>query len=149
MYGTTTYMVKQNIGALAPADRHVEGVVEMALDAIANRSAVVTRERWFRWHAALFATGHSGPVRINVGGWRDDVSGPMQVVSGPRGRQRVHFETPPAHRLESETARFLAWANSASDQPPLNAFPGLDAEKARQFNAMLDALPHAEKGSGH
>jgi len=96
MYGKTTYIVKRNIGALARVDRHVEGVVEMALDATANCSAVVTRERLFGWHSALFATGHSGPVRINVSGWRDDVSGPMQVVSGPQGRRSPSVRrTPP------------------------------------------------------
>ncbi len=108
-----------DIGALAPVDRHVEGVVEMVLDATANCNAPVTRDRLFGWHAALFPTGYSGPVRINVGGWRDDASGPMQVVSGPPGRQRVHFEAPPADRLEPETDRFLVWANSASNEPPL------------------------------
>jgi Fic family protein len=105
--------------ALAPVDRHVEGVVEMVLDATANCNARVTRDRLFGWHAALFPTGYSGLVRINVGGWRDDATGPMQVVSGPLGRQRVHFEAPPADRLESETARFIHWANSASNEPPL------------------------------
>ena len=108
-----------DIGALAPVDRHVEGVVEMVLDATANCNAPVTRDRLFGWHAALFPTGYSGLVRIIVGGWRDDASGPMQVVSGPIGRQRVHFEAPPADGLESETARFLAWANSASNESPL------------------------------
>lgn len=108
-----------DIGALAPVDRHVEGVVEMVLDATANCSAPLTRERLFGWHAALFPTGYSGMARINLGGWRDDASGPMQVVSGPLGRQRVHFEAPPAGRLDSETARFLAWANGASAEPPL------------------------------
>ncbi len=108
-----------DIGALAPVDRHVEGVVEMVLDATANCNAPVTRDRLFGWHAALFPTGYSGLVRINVGGWRDDATGPMQVVSGPLGRQRVHFEAPPAERLESETGRFLAWANSASNEPAL------------------------------
>ena len=108
-----------NIGALAPVDRHVEGVVEMVLDATANCNARVTRDRLFGWHAALFPTGYSGLVRINVGGWRDDATGPMQVVSGPLGRQRVHFEAPPADRLESETDRFIDWANSASNEPPL------------------------------
>ena len=107
-----------DIGALAPVDRHVEGVVEMVLDATANCDAPVTRDRLFAWHAALFPTGYSGLVRINVAGWRDDATGPMQVVSGPLGRQRVHFEAPPADRLESETARFLAWANNASTEPP-------------------------------
>jgi Fic family protein len=108
-----------DIGALAPVDRHVEGVVEMVLDATANNSAPVTRDRLFGWHAALFPTGYSGLVRINVGGWRDDATGPMQVVSGPLGRQRVHFQAPPADALESETSRFLTWANSASAEPPL------------------------------
>ncbi len=108
-----------DIGALAPVDRHVEGVVEMVLDATANCNAAITRDRLFGWHAALFPTGYSGLVRINVGGWRDDATGPMQVVSGPLGRQRVHFEAPPADRLQSETDRFINWANSASNEPPL------------------------------
>jgi Fic family protein len=108
-----------DIGALAPVDRHVEGVVDMVLDATANCNAPVTRDRLFGWHAALFPTGFSGLVRINVGGWRADATGPMQVVSGPPGRQRVHFEAPPADALESETRRFLTWANSASTEPPL------------------------------
>ncbi len=108
-----------DIGGLAPVDRHVEGVVEMVLDATANCNAAVTRDRLFGWHAALFPTGYSGLVRINVGGWRDDATGPMQVVSGPLGRQRVHFEAPPADRLQSETDRFINWANSASNEPPL------------------------------
>ncbi|MDZ4143610.1 MAG: Fic family protein [Burkholderiales bacterium] len=108
-----------DIGALAPVDRHVEGVVEMVLDATAHCNAPLTRARLFGWHAALFPTGYSGLVRINVGGWRDDATGPMQVVSGPHGRQRVHFEAPPADRLQFETDRFLAWANSASNEPPL------------------------------
>ncbi len=106
-------------GALAPVDRHVEGVVEMVLDATANCNAPVSRERLFGWHAALFPTGYSGLVRINVGGWRDDATGPMQVVSGPLGRQRVRFEAPPADQLASEADSFLAWANSASNEPPL------------------------------
>jgi len=108
-----------DIGALAPVDRHVEGVVEMVLDATTNSEAPVTRERLFGWHAALFPTGYSGLSRIKVGGWRDDTSGPMQVVSGPIGRQRVHFEAPSADRLEDETRRFLDWLNGASNEPPL------------------------------
>ena len=108
-----------DIGALAPVDRHVEGVVEMVLDATANCQAPVSRERLFGWHAALFPTGYSGRSRIKVGGWRDDATGPMQVVSGPIGRQRVHFEAPPADRLEAETGRFLGWLNAPSNEPPL------------------------------
>ncbi|MBH9576419.1 Fic family protein [Inhella proteolytica] len=108
-----------DIGALAPVDRHVEGVVEMVLDATANSSALLTRERLFGWHAALFPTGYSGLARITVGGWRDDATGPMQVVSGALERQRVHYEAPPAARLEPETARFLAWANADTAEPAL------------------------------
>lgn len=108
-----------DIGALATVDRHVEGVVEMVLDATAKCTEPMSRERLFGWHAALFPTGYSGLSKIQVGGWRDDASGPMQVVSGPIGRQRVHFEAPPANRLEAETSRFLAWLNSASSEPPL------------------------------
>ncbi len=108
-----------DIGALAPVDRDVEGVVEMVLDATANCYSPVSRERLFGWHASLFPTGHSGLSKIKVGGWRDDTGGTMQVVSGPIGRQRVHFEAPPADRLDIETNRFLDWLNSASNEPPL------------------------------
>ena len=108
-----------DIGALAPVDRHVEGVVEMVLDATANSDAPVTKARLLNWHAALFPTGYSGLSRIRVAAWRDDSAGPMQVVSGPIGRQRVHFEAPPAERLEAETARFLTWINGPAAEPPL------------------------------
>ena len=108
-----------DIGALAPMDRHIEGVVEMVLDATANCNAPISQERLFGWHAALFPTGYVGLSKLSVGAWRDDASGPMQVVSGPIGRQRVHFEAPPAKYLEAETGRFLDWINDASNAPPL------------------------------
>lgn len=108
-----------DIGALAPVDRHVEGVVEMVLDATINCAGPVTAERLFAWHAALFPTGYSGMSRIEVGVWRDDANGPMQVVSGPIGRQRVHFEAPPASRLNDEMTRFFHWIHNDSDQPAL------------------------------
>ena len=108
-----------DIGALAPVDRHVEGVVDMVLDATANFLAPVTRERLFGWHAALFPTGYSGLAAIKVGGWRDDASGPMQVVSGPIGRRRVHFEAPPADRLDASMSQLLDWINGVSNEPPL------------------------------
>ena len=111
-----------DIGALAPVDRHVEGVVEMVLDATLNCSAEVSKERLFGWHAALFPTGFSGMSRISVANWRDDSKGPMQVVSGPIGRQKVHFEAPPAARLGMEVDQFLAWLNAdTADQPVLKA----------------------------
>jgi len=92
-------------------DRNVEGVVEMMLDATQNYERTLTRERLFGWHAALFPTGYSGTSRIFVGGWRDDSEGPMQVVSGPLGRRRVHFQAPEASRLEKEMERFTDWFN--------------------------------------
>ena len=108
-----------DIGALAPVDRHVEGVVETVLDATLHCEAPITEERLFGWHAALFPTGYSGLSRIMVGRWRDDAKGPMQVVSGPPYRQKVPYEAPPAASLPMEMARFLAWANGDSGEPVL------------------------------
>lgn len=111
-----------DIGALAPTDRHVEGVVELVLDATLGCQADLTVGRLLGWHAALFPTGYSGLSQIHVGAFRDDANGPMQVVSGPIGRQRVHFEAPPADQLAVEVARFVAWANTSSkDHPVLKA----------------------------
>jgi len=104
-----------DIGALKPADRHVEGVVEMMLDATRHYEQTLTAERLFAWHAALFPTGRSGMTKIRVGGaWRDD-GGPMEVVSGPIGKERVHFTAPPAARLEREMAAFLDWFNRPAE----------------------------------
>jgi Fic family protein len=107
------------IGALTPADAQVEGVVEMVLDATGVAHAPLTRKRLFSWHAALFPTGHSGRGKIRVGKWRDDADGPMQVVSGPVTRRKVHFQAPPAARLNAEAQRFLDWLNAQSGEPPL------------------------------
>jgi Fic family protein len=101
-----------DVGALTPADRDVEGVVEMMLDATQNYDKPLTKERLFNWHAALFPTGRSGMSRIKVGAWRDDRTGPMQVVSGPIGRELVHCEAPPADRLKKEMRAFLVWFES-------------------------------------
>ena len=98
-----------DIGALMPADRNVEGVVEMMLDATQHYDQPLTTQRLFDWHAALFPTGRSGMSRINVGAWRDDKKGPMQVVSGPIGKERVHYEAPVAVRLRGEMKKFLDW----------------------------------------
>jgi Fic family protein len=104
-----------DIGALKPADRNVEGAVEMMIDATRNYSQPLTSERLFSWHASLFPAGRSGMRKVRVGAWRDDSTGPMQVVSGPIGKERVHFEAPAAARLEAETTAFLCWFNSNSD----------------------------------
>jgi Fic family protein len=111
-----------DIGALAPVDRHVEGVVEMILDATTRGETTLTQDRLFAWHTALFPTGDSGLTPIRVGAYRDDANGPMQVVSGPIGRQEIHFEAPPANRLADEMAGFLNWLNGGTtDHPVLKA----------------------------
>jgi Fic family protein len=98
-----------DIGGLTPADRDVEGVVEMMLDATQNYAKPLTAHRLFDWHAALFPTGRSGMSKIRVGAWRDDAKGPMQVVSGAIGKERVHYEAPVADRVRDEMKKFLEW----------------------------------------
>jgi len=106
-------------GLKTAADRNVEGVVEMMLDATRNYDQPLTEERLLGWHASLFPTGRSGMRRIRVGMWRDDRDGPMQVLSGPIGRERVHFEAPAAARLEKEMANFLDWFNNGPKVDPV------------------------------
>jgi Fic family protein len=108
-----------DIGALTPADRHVEGVVEMMLDATQKYNEPLTDERLFGWHAAMFPTGRSGMTKITVGAWRDGRSGPMQVVSGPMGRERVHYEAPRATRLAEEMKAFIDWFNEEAAVDPV------------------------------
>jgi Fic family protein len=108
-----------DIGALAPADRHVDGVVDMVLDATQQHATALTTQRLFGWHAALFPTGYSGLNQIRVGRWRDDAQGPMQVVSGPMHRQRVHFEAPAADCLDVEMGGFLSWFNGNNQDDPV------------------------------
>ena len=106
-------------GALTAADRDIEGVVEMMLDATQNYDRPLTEERLFAWHAALFPTGRSGMRRIAAGAWRGDGAGPMQIVSGPVGRERVHYEAPEAKRLGREMKAFLKWFNGTDDIEPV------------------------------
>jgi Fic family protein len=98
-------------GALLPADRHVEGIVEMMLDATQRFDQPLSAERLFGWHGALFPTGRSGLDKIKVAQWRDAEAGPMRVVSGTYGREKVHYEAPAADRLEHEMREFLTWFN--------------------------------------
>jgi Fic family protein len=98
-----------DIGGLTAADRDVEGVVEMMLDATQGYDKPLTGRRLFDWHAALFPTGRSGMSKIRVGAWRDDANGPMQVVSGPIGKERVHYEAPAAERVRDEMRKFVEW----------------------------------------
>ena len=97
--------------AVVPADRRTEGVVEMMLDATENYEALLTPERLFGWQASLFPTGYSGMHKVKTGAWRDDVAGPMQVVSGPIGRRQVYCQAPPAPQLDGEMQAFLDWFN--------------------------------------
>ncbi|GJL83140.1 MAG: cell division protein Fic [marine bacterium B5-7] len=108
-----------DVGGLVHSDRNVEGVVEMMLDATGNYADPLSEERLFAWHASLFPTGRNGMTRIQVGCWRDDSNGPMQVVSGPIGREQVHYEAPPAKRLPDEMAKFLQWFEQPGDMDPL------------------------------
>lgn len=108
-----------DVGGLAASDRRVEGVVEMILDATRRYEAPLTARRLFSWHAALFPTGRSGLAKIHVGNWRDDKKGPMQVRSGPVGRERVHFEAPAAILLKREMTAFLTWFNGTEVVDPV------------------------------
>ncbi len=129
-----------DIGALAPSDRYVDGVVDVVLDATRNFDQPLTQYRLFGWHAALFPTGYSGRIRISVSAWRTDASGPMQVVSGAVGREKVHFTAPPANELPAQTAAFLQWFNS----PPL----GDALVKAGLAHLWLVTLHPFDDGNG-
>jgi Fic family protein len=106
------------ISAMIPADREVEGVVEMMMDATQNAKQKLTSERLFGWHSAMFPSGRSGMYKITVGNWRDDSTGPMQVVSGPLGKEKVHFQAPDSKKIKREIQKFLTWFNSNSNIDP-------------------------------
>ena len=100
------------IAGSVESNRNVDGIVEMMLDATQNCFKPLTTERLFDWHAALFPTGRSGMNKITVADWRTDSKGPMQVVSGVVGKEKVHFQAPDSSLLESEMNRFLDWFNT-------------------------------------
>ena len=108
-----------DISGLPNASRDVEGVVEMMLDATQKYKEALTKDRLCGWHAALFPTGRSGMHKITVGDWRGDKGGPMQVVSGPLGREKVHYTAPDASRLEAEMNAFIDWYNSDTTMEPV------------------------------
>lgn len=103
---------------VTPVNRHIDGIVEMMLDATQNYENSLTKERLWQWHGALFPTGYSGMRKIKVGEWRTEDAGPMQVISGPYGREKVHFEAPPSERIEEEMVQFLAWFNQKKTLDP-------------------------------
>lgn len=108
-----------DIAGLVSSDRNVDGVVEMMLDATQQFDKALTKDRLFGWHASLFPTGRSGLQKIVVGDWRDDKHGPMQVVSGPVGHHRVHFQAPDASRVNMEMKNFIAWFNQKKSIDPV------------------------------
>ncbi len=111
-----------DVGGLIPASRNVDGVVGMMVDATTNHTQKLTKKRLFGWHASLFPTGHSGMHTITVGAWRPESAGTMRVISGPIGRETVHFQAPAAQRLEDEMNTFLNWFESSQDiDPVINA----------------------------
>lgn len=109
-----------DIAGLVQADRHVQGIVEMMLDATQHYDQPLTEERLFDWHASLFPTGRSGMHKIAAGAWRDNPPhDPMQVVSGPMGRETIHYEAPAAELIPDEMNRFLSWFNSVITMDPV------------------------------
>ena len=107
------------VGGLVVSDKHIDGVVEMVLDATRNCSAALTQTRLFGWHAALFPTGHSGMFKLTVAAYRDDSAGTMQVVSGGIGHEKVHYEAPAAVVLPTEMTNFLHWFNDELGLDPV------------------------------
>jgi Fic family protein len=103
------------VSGLVPSDQNTDGVVEMMLDATQNYQRRLTADRLFGWHSALFPSGRSGMYKIITGNWRDDSSGSMQVVSGAMGKDKVHFEAPPAKEIRNEIRSFITWYNKESD----------------------------------
>lgn len=101
------------IAGLIPSDRHVEGIVEMMLDATQKYEDLLTSDRLFGWHSALFPTGRSGMMKIVTGNWRNNIeNNPMQVVSGAMGREKVHYQAPDSNVLKDEMTAFLKWFQS-------------------------------------
>ena len=108
-----------DISGLPDASRDVEGVVEMMMDATQDYNDPLTKDRLFGWHAALFPTGRSGMHKITVGDWRGDEKGPMQIISGPMGREKVHYRAPDATQIDKEMIRFIAWFNTDESTEPV------------------------------
>ncbi len=101
------------------SERNVDGVVDMLIDATQKFNTELSKERLFDWHFSLFPTGRSGMHKIKVGNWRSDTTGPMQVVSGAMGKEKVHFEAPNSEVIEKEMKLFLNWLNSNEKIEPV------------------------------
>lgn len=105
-----------NIAGMVAANRNVEGMVEMMLDATQNHHKPLTHKRLFGWHSALFPAAYSGMHKIEVGRYR---TGEMQIVSGAMGKEKVHYEAVPASRLKEEMDGFLHWFNGKTPIDPV------------------------------
>jgi len=108
-----------DIAGISSSDRYIDGIVEMMFDATNNFNNVLTEDRLFGWHCALFPTQRSGIHKIITGNWRDDSNGPMQVVSGAFGRLKIHFQAPDAPELSREMTEFIRWINETTDVEPV------------------------------
>ncbi len=107
------------IPGLVYSERHVDGIVDVMIDATKNFDQELTTERLLSWHAALFPTGQSGLYKIISGNWRDDSTGPMQVVSGALGKEKIHFQAPPAPSIDQEMRLFIDWFNLEKQTDPV------------------------------
>ena len=133
---------------MTPADRHVDGVVEMMLDATRKYRDPLTEERLFGWHAGLFPTRRSPIAKMRAGAWRDDRSGPMRFVSGLIGRERVHYQAPGAERLSEEMSPFLEWFNRLLDgfEGKLTSSKWAKLTRCSQDSAHRDIVDLVERG---
>lgn len=108
-----------DIGALADSDRNIEGIVDLIMDATRNCNKLLSTQRLFNWHAALFPTGRNSLYKIIVGAWRIDSTGPMQVVSGPMGKEKVHYQAPASTVVAKEMDQFIDWFNANDEIEPV------------------------------
>jgi len=107
------------IAGTKESERHIDGIVEMMLNTTQAHQLAITKERLFGWHAALFPTGWSNLYKIKVANWRDDSTGPMQVVSGAMGKEKVHFQAPDSVKIPAEMKKFFKWVNSEPKIDPV------------------------------
>lgn len=113
-----TSLARHLSGSVEQADQQVDGVVSTVLEAITHYAQPLTSERLFSWHDTLFPSSYCIISTINTESWRDDIAGPMQVVSGPIGHQKIHYQAPPAQRLNEEMTRFIGWFNAPATMDP-------------------------------
>jgi Fic family protein len=142
----SSVMRRLGLATTGPRDRHVDGLVEVLNDAMSGFDTPLDGDRLQRWQSALFPGGTSGIRRIAVGRWRDH-SEPMQIVSGPPGKEVVHYEAPPSRRVAKEMDRFLAWFAKTTPQP--GRLPVLDGlARAALAHLWFESIHPFEDGNG-